>query len=292
MIHVVNMNRSTRTAVLGIALCLTYAVPTLSLPVSAHAAAKKKVKKGKKKGAKDEPPAVVAEEPAQPAPEATEATPAPPPEAQPAPAPPEPTPEPEPAPAPAPAEATPPTQQPPPAPPTPRDHARFRGGFALEGGAIIAPGIITLGLAGAQGQLGVQINNLVGIYVVPGFDICFGPLGGINIGSALMVDFTFASNFLTVGVGPNVSFFAAIGLQPSGASASAGALYGGRVHLAVNLGGLGDDGVRRKAFVIGMDANLMFGAVGFTSAGSGGATAAGALQFVLEPILTLGYQAF
>src|SRR4051812_43616540 len=58
-----------------------------------------------------------------------------------------------------------------PAPPPAPDGARFRGGVAAEGGALIVPGVITLGVAGVQGQVGAQINNLIGVYAVPNFDI-------------------------------------------------------------------------------------------------------------------------
>lgn len=172
-----------------------------------------------------------------------------------------------------------------PAPEVRRDHARFRGGVALEGGAIIAPGAISLGIAGVQGQIGAQINNLIGVYVTPGFDIVFGGLGGVNLSSAVMVDFTLLDDWFTVGAGPNFSFFAALG----GAGATAGALYGGRLHFALNIVGHGVDPVRRKAFVVGLDVNLLGGAVGFASTTT---AAASVSQFVVQPVLTLGYQAF
>src|SRR5262245_18437068 len=88
------------------------------------------------------------------------------------------------------------------------DRARFRGGVALEGGAIIVPDVATVGTVGAQGQIGVQINNLVGVYAVPAMGAVVGEVGGIYVGSALIVDFTFNDMF-TVGAGPDVGAFAA-----------------------------------------------------------------------------------
>ncbi len=163
------------------------------------------------------------------------------------------------------------------------DGVRFRGGISAEGGALLLPGIINLGVAGVQGQLGVQINHLIGVYVVPAFDIVFGPMGGINLAGAALIDFTF-KNIFTVGAGPDVGTFVALSL---GAGAAAGAGYGGRIHLALNLGGRGDDGIRRRAFVIGADLRLLYG-------GSATSTASGAAitRFIIAPMLTLGYLAF
>jgi hypothetical protein len=171
-----------------------------------------------------------------------------------------------------------------------KDGARFRGGIALEGGAIIIPSGYTVGLGGVQGQLGVQVNNMVGIYAVPNLDIVFGQVGGVNIGSALLVDFTFDK--ITVGAGPDVSAFAAIGGGNGSVSAAGGALYGGRLHLAFHPAlSTGEDGIRRKAFSIGLDMRLLAGAAGSAST-NGVTTEASATNFVLSPMLTLGYSAF
>lgn len=178
------------------------------------------------------------------------------------------------------------------APAEPKDGARFRGGVALEGGALLVPGVINLGLAGVQGQLGAQINNNFGVYAVPSFAVVFGSLGGIHLGAAVMVDYTFLDNLLTVGIGPDFASFAAIGGSSSGVSAAGGGLYGARLHFAINPAvSIGDNGIRRKALTIGVDLRLYTGGAGFASSGTNGASAA-VSEFVAAPTLSLGYNAF
>jgi hypothetical protein len=151
---------------------------------------------------------------------------------------------------------------------------------------------VNLGAVGVSGEIGVQINNLVGLYWVPHFDVLFGSAGGVNFVSALMVDFTFVDDLLTVGVGPDVGFFGAIGVSDTSASAIGGANYGGRLRFQVHpVVGDGEDGIRRKAFSIGLDTRLMGGPVGSASAGTDG-TSASVTGFYVQPMLTLGYTAF
>ncbi|NUO48792.1 MAG: hypothetical protein HOV80_08050 [Polyangiaceae bacterium] len=167
------------------------------------------------------------------------------------------------------------------------DHARFRGGVSGEAGAMIIPDSdLTLGIAGVQGQIGAQITHLVGVYWVPGFDIIFGKAGGVNFSSAVLVDFTFI-DMISVGIGPDVGAFAAIG---TGAIAS-GANYGGRLHFAVHpVFGRGDDGVRRKAFSIGIESRFLGGPVVTAKplVGEADATVTG---FIVQPMATIGYTA-
>jgi hypothetical protein len=171
------------------------------------------------------------------------------------------------------------------------DHARFRGGVGLEGGALIAPRTLTLALTGVQGQLGAQINDLIGVYAVPAFDILFGAVGGVNFSGAVIADFTFMDRF-TVGAGPDFDFFAGVGASKNGVSATAGGLYGARVHLAAYpVIARGFDPVRRKAFEIGLDVRMLFGGVGSAKSSTTG-TSAAASSFVISPMLTIGYQAF
>ncbi len=179
-----------------------------------------------------------------------------------------------------------------PSPAGDKDGARFRGGVALEGGALIVPGTATMGIAGVNGQLGVQINNLVGLYAVPNFDVVFGEVGGVNLAAALMVDFTFLDDLLTVGAGLDAGVFAAIGVSETSSAAAGGALYGGRLHFGINpLVGRGDDGIRRKALTIGVDVRLLGGAAGSGSVSTTTAEAS-ATTFVLSPSLSVGYTAF
>jgi hypothetical protein len=183
------------------------------------------------------------------------------------------------------------------------DRARFRGGIAGEGGAIIIPtetsagesSTVVLGAVGVQGQIGVQINNLVGVYAVPSLDVLFGEAGGIGVAAAILVDFTI-EDMVSIGVGPDVGAFAAFGIDVGGANSATfagGANAGARIHLAVHpVVGIGENGIRRKAFSIGLETRLLGG---FSVAGSvdeNGDSESGATQFVFSPLLTIGYTAF
>lgn len=172
------------------------------------------------------------------------------------------------------------------------DGVRFRGGVALEAGPLIVPGSFTVGVAGVQGQLGVQINNEFGVYVVPSLDAVFGSVGGINLSAALLVDYTLHDD-LTFGVGPDVGVFGAIGSSSAGTlSGAGGALYGARLHFTWNpVLGRGPDGIRRKALAVGMDLRLLGGGAGYATVSSSSGTAS-ASTFVMAPMFTVGYQAF
>jgi hypothetical protein len=177
--------------------------------------------------------------------------------------------------------------------PPPADGVRFRGGVALEGGALIVPGSFSVGVAGVQGQLGAQINNEFGVYAVPSLDIVFGSVGGVNLGFAVMVDYTLDDS-LTFGVGPDLDAFAAFGGGSGTASAAGGALYGARLHFGWNpIISHNEVKARRKALTVGVDVRLLGGGAGFASASnsSGTASASGG-TFVLSPMLTVGYNAF
>jgi hypothetical protein len=169
-----------------------------------------------------------------------------------------------------------------------RDGARFRGGVALQGGAILAPGTLTAGVVGLQTQLGAQINHGWGIYLVPSADFVVGPVQGLNLSAAILVDWTW-DDTLSVGLGPDAGVFAALGSTSNSISAAGGILYGGRLHFAwYPVIGRGDDGIRRKALALGVDVRLLGGGAGFaSSAGSASAT-----RFVASPLATIGYQAF
>lgn len=183
-----------------------------------------------------------------------------------------------------------------------KDGVRFRGGVALEGGVLAVPDIITLGTAGISAQLGVQINNQFGVYVVPTLGALFNSsLGGPNVAGAIIVDYTMLDNLITVGVGPDVGSFAAIGgsISQNGVtqSAAAGEFYGARLHFSVNpVVSIGDNGIRRKALMIGLDLRLLGGYGGFArqSATTGGSVSQSVAvgSFVVSPQFSIGYQAF
>jgi hypothetical protein len=166
-----------------------------------------------------------------------------------------------------------------------RDGARFRGGVSVEGGVLAIPdSSLTMGAVGVQGQVGAQINHLVGVYWVPSLDILVGPAGGVNVASAVLVDFTII-DMISIGVGPDVGAFAAIGTN----KLASGANYGARLHFAVHpVFGRGDDGIRRKAFSIGLESRFLGGPVVTASTTDADATLTG---FIVQPMLTVGYTA-
>lgn len=170
-----------------------------------------------------------------------------------------------------------------------KDGARFRGGVSAEGGLLAIPDAsLNLGVAGVQGQIGAQINHLVGVYFVPSFDIIFGKAGGVNVAGAILVDFTLI-DMISIGVGPDVGAFAAIGTE----ALASGANYGGRLHFAVHpVFGRGENGIRRKAFSIGLESRFLGGPVAAIVAGPGGTTTtATTTGFIVQPMLTIGYTA-
>jgi hypothetical protein len=171
-----------------------------------------------------------------------------------------------------------------------RDGARFRGGIELDGG-LLKPSSGVLGAIGPSGQLGVQINNLIGVYAVPGFTILFGSAGGLDVTGGAVVDFTLLDDALTIGAGPEFGAFAYFGHNAAGG----GAGYGGRLHLAWNaLVSRGANGIRRRALVVGLDARFIIGPEATASASASGAASASVTTngFVFAPILSIGYVAF
>jgi hypothetical protein len=174
------------------------------------------------------------------------------------------------------------------------DGVRFRGGIALEGGALMPSGI-ALGAIGPRGELGVQINNFIGVYFVPGFDILFGPAGGLNLFAAALVDFTILDDRLTLGVGPDVGAFVAFGASGTSAAAAAGADKGARLHVGWNaLITKSEHGARRKALTVGLDLRGLVGPEASATANVNGmSTSSGSSNgFVFSPMLSVGYTAF
>lgn len=166
------------------------------------------------------------------------------------------------------------------------DNVRFRGGVvgsagffwggvaASSGGEEVSLENI-IGVAGADGHIGIQFVDLVGLYWVPSFDIIFGEVGGVMVGSSLVVDFTIADHFF-VGVGPGVSVGAGLGFSETDFTVFGTAAP--VVHL--RLGGypvVGDgEGGRRKGLAIAADVR-----VHVYPWGAG-----------IQPMLSIGYEAF
>jgi len=165
------------------------------------------------------------------------------------------------------------------------DGARFRGGIRAQGGAMFIPDAgESLPMAGVQGDIGAQINDLVGVYWAPSLDIFFGDAGGPFLGSAVVVDFTIGDHF-QIGGGPDVGALLLVG---DGGGAAA-ALYGGRIHIAgYPLVGDGEDGIRRKGLALGADLRINVGEIAVASTGGAGV---GSL-LLITPTAFIGYEAF
>jgi hypothetical protein len=172
------------------------------------------------------------------------------------------------------------------------DGARFRGAIAAEGGAMIVPGGGAVGVVGLTGQIGGQINHLVGVYWVPYADVIFGDVGGFNPGSAVLVDFTI-DDTVSIGVGPEVGAFLGAFAGPSSVGGALAATYGGRIHAGFYpLQDRGEDGIRRKALALGVDVRLLAADIGTVAVSASGSEASVATTFMVVPTVTLGYQAF
>jgi hypothetical protein len=144
-----------------------------------------------------------------------------------------------------------------------------------------------LGGIGPSGQIGVQINNLIGVYAVPGFTVLFGSAGGVDFTAGAVVDFTLLNDAITVGAGPELGAFAFFGTGAAGA----GAGYGGRIHLAWNaLVSHGEHRARRKGLVVGLDLRFIVGPE--ATASVNGSASASSNGFVFAPLLSVGYVAF
>ena len=158
------------------------------------------------------------------------------------------------------------------------DHARFRGGIDLTGGGILLNGY-TVGVVGVEGQLGVQVNNLLGFYVQPhlvfgggqytagpvsasGFDGVFGVTG--------LVDFTF-DNRVQIGGGGGVAYTGVNNFYASPVLEGRFAFYPVENH---------SRGGRRRGLMIGADIRFIYW------------TVPGDALMLMEPTAFIGYQAF
>lgn len=150
------------------------------------------------------------------------------------------------------------------------DGPRFRGAIALAGGGWFLSGV-TAGLVGLEGRLGVQINNMIGVYAQPEFSLGKGNFNsGIysltgTAGTSAVVDFTFLDQIF-VGAGGGGGY---VGNAP-----------GGMLH--IRAGGYpvftrAENGIRRKGLMIGIDFRTYF------LKGYGA---------VLSPMLAIGYEAY
>ena len=190
------------------------------------------------------------------------------------------------------------------------DRARFRWAIAGQGGPYVFPlltanassngsvsvgeGTLLLGTIGVSGELGIQINDLVGVYIKPSIDILMTEVVGMQFTAAFMADFTILDGALSLGAGFDLSQFIAFGLDAEGLSAAAASLYGARLHVGWHPV-IGDDeppGAGRSAFTIGLDLRLLGGSVGVAEAGVAGSSSSAGTGFYFAPVISLGYTDF
>jgi hypothetical protein len=151
-------------------------------------------------------------------------------------------------------------------------YARFRGGIDFTGGALLVSGF-TAGLVGIDGRLGVQLNNLVGIYAQPHLvfgDGTYAATTGVTgvFGVSAIVDFTFDRLFIGGGGG-----FAYIGSAPY-ASPEGEVRVGFYPIVSHGRGG------RRRGLMLGVDLHIIYVPDGGNALG------------LLEPMFQIGYEAF
>ncbi|MBW2458625.1 MAG: hypothetical protein JRI68_29270 [Deltaproteobacteria bacterium] len=172
-----------------------------------------------------------------------------------------------------------------------KDGARFRGGVsAAFGGLIGSEGPLDYSgvLGGVNGNLGVQINDLIGIYAIP--HLAFGSItasatvanttvevseGWLAVAVTAMVDFTFIDQIF-VGAGGGATAHAATCTNCDG-------LTGGVLQFRFGgypLMGFGDDGIRRQGLMVGADMRINF------------LSSNGQSITLIQPMATIGYEAF
>lgn len=146
-------------------------------------------------------------------------------------------------------------QQPPPAAPAAeptagddRDGFRFRGGVSLAAGTMILSNYSGF-LAGVDGRLGVQINDMIGVYAVP--HLTLGPVsaGGFS---------TFIGVFSTTAV-VDVTLIDQIYVGAGGGFGVVNNPTGPTLHFRAGgypLMGYGENGIRRKGLMVGADMRM------------------------------------
>ena len=155
------------------------------------------------------------------------------------------------------AQQPPPPGATPPAAPAPegeKDGLRFRGGVAAVAGGMFLNDYSGF-MAGVDGRLGLQINNLIGVYAVP--HLTFGPVK-VNVGPAS------ASTVIGLFSGTAVADVTIIDHIFVGAGGGYGVVNnpnGPVAHFragAYPLMGHGSNGIRRKGLMLGIDTRLYF----------------------------------
>jgi hypothetical protein len=113
-----------------------------------------------------------------------------------------------------------------------------------------------------RGQVGGQINDLVGVYATPSLGPIFGSFGGVSGAVGAMVDFTFANQVL-LGAGPEAGFIAGGEGGGDAPIGDAAGFYGGRLHVGyVPLLSTVAGRPRRDGLELSADLRLLLGDTG------------------------------
>ncbi len=188
------------------------------------------------------------------------------------------------------------------------DRARFRGGVNLEAGALLVPAVnLNLGEIAIQGEMGAQINNNWGVYVIPTVEIPFGRVFGIGASAGVLADYTFTGLPIGVALGPEVGGIVGLsGLCNANSTSSscasnnslssfAGAYYGARARFTY-YPVIVREGWRRRGLALGVDLRFIAGAFASettTTTPTGGSVSGTAgLTVGLAPMVFIGYAAF
>jgi hypothetical protein len=153
-----------------------------------------------------------------------------------------------------------------------KDGVRFRGGVSATAGTMFISDYSGF-LAGVDGRLGVQINDLIGVYAVP--HLTFGP---ISVGPLSTVIGVFSATAVA-----DVTLLDQIFIGGGGGFGIVNNPSGPVAHFRFGgypLMGHGDDGIRRKGLMVGADIRLYF----LQSAGVG--------ITVMQAMGGIGYEAF
>jgi hypothetical protein len=149
---------------------------------------------------------------------------------------------------------------------------RFRGGISAAGGGEFGSGF-GFGLAGLDGRLGVQINNLFGVYVQPHLSFGSGSVNGVSGATG-----TFAITGLA-----ELTLIDRIFVGAGGGFGLANNPSGPVAHFrlgAYPLVGRSDGSIVRKGLMVGVDTRVLF-----VSQGGSGLT-------VVQIMGAIGYEAF
>jgi hypothetical protein len=168
----------------------------------------------------------------------------------------------------------------------PRFRAAIRGGPALL--SYPTERTTLLGIA-ADGEVGVQFDDLVGLVASPGVGALFGSDPALVARVGFLVDFTFDDRW-SVGLGPEIVHYAIPIVLDFGTSRAAadGTLVGGKLRAAWHpIVKPGSSGARRKALSLGLELGIASGPVVDLSA-----TARSTPELGISPKLNVGYTVF